>query len=136
MYLLDTNVISELYRARPNPDVLKWFSEVKRFDEKIFISVLSFGEMQNGVLRLSKKDSLQAELLKVKFQFLAEQYAEFILPVDKTVAFEWGRLLAIDKTVPIDALLAAQANVYRLTLVTRNVKHITSFAISYFNPFV
>lgn len=135
MYLLDTNVIVELYRKQPHPSVIQWMNQTVQMNVPAYLSVLTLGEIQSGIRQLAPKDSDQAHLLAFKLQRIMESYADRILPIHAAVTLEWGNFLAIDKTVPIDALLAAQAKVYGLTLVTRNVKHIQAFNISFFNPF-
>jgi len=136
MYLLDTNVISEIYQKVPNQSVMKWLEKTIDEDRLVFISVLTLGEMQKGIKKLEKNDPYHAEILAIKLQQIIESYADQTLPISGKVALEWGNLSALDKNVPIDTLFAAQAKVYGLTLVTRNIKHIQAFNISFINPFL
>ena len=118
-YLLDTNVVSELVRPKPNNQVVSWFKSVP--DDALHLSVLSLGEIRKGVEQL--KTSRRQERLRVWLeQDIKDWFGVRLLSVDAAVAERWGRLLAQTKRpVPaIDSLLAATALHNELRVVTRN----------------
>ena len=132
-YLLDTNVVSELVRAKPNNEVVKWFEIVP--DEALHLSVLSLGEIRKGVEKLTA--SRRRERLRVWLeQDLVEWFGPRLLPVDHAVADRWGILLArIERPVPaIDSLLAATALHHGLRLVTRNIEDFQVTGLEVINP--
>ena len=118
-YLLDTNVISEHSRPRPNPQVLSWLRALPI--EEQFLSVLTVGEIRNGVERLA--DERQRERLRRWLERdLHDLFGDRLLAVTAMIADRWGRLRAeVRRSVPtIDSLLAATALQHDLRLVTRN----------------
>jgi len=134
MFLLDTNVVSELRKGpRANPRVRSWFAETD--DPELFLSVLVAGELRQGVERVRLRDAAQAEHIDRWLQRLVEDYASRLLPVDARVAELWGRLNVPDPISTVDGLLAATAIVHDLTLVTRNVKDVARTGARLLNPF-
>ena len=119
-FLIDTNVVSEVARARPDPAVLAWFEAVA--DQQLHLSVLSVGEMRKGIEKLpaSKRRSQLAAWLDDE---LPAWFGPRLLPIDTAVADRWGRLLAASpRSLPaVDSLLAATALTHDLAIVTRNV---------------
>ncbi len=120
-YLIDTNAISELLRARPEPRVAEWFDRAA--PESLHISVLSLGELRKGVESLPagvRRERIGA-WLEVE---LPAWFEDRVLPIDAGVADLWGRLLGrIGRPVAaVDSLIAATALKHRLRLVTRNVE--------------
>ena len=110
-YLIDTNVISELRkRKRCNPLVAAWFGGIP--EDGLFISVLTVGELRRGVERIRNRDPKQASSLNSWLRTLVESFDERMLPIDRTVAEEWGRLLSRDSLPVIDALIGATARVH------------------------
>ena len=134
MFLLDTNVISEVRKAdRCNVAVARWFAAVS--DADLFISVLVTGEIRRGIERLRGRDASQAEILERWLQDVMTSYADRVLPIDGRVADAWGRLGAARPVPVIDGLLAATARVHDMTLVTRNVQDVEGLGVSVLNPF-
>jgi predicted nucleic acid-binding protein len=134
MFLLDTNVVSELRKgARANEHVLAWLAPIDGAD--LFFSVLVVGELRQGVERLRLRDASQAERLDRWLRKLVDDYAARLLPVDERVAELWGRLNVPDPISAVDGLLAATAIVHDLTLVTRNVRHVERTGVRFLNPF-
>jgi hypothetical protein len=132
-YLLDTNVISELRKRHPDPNVVAWFDMVS--SAEIFISALTIGEIRLGIERLRGKDSAQAEHLEHWLQGLRATYQDHIVGIDAAAAEEWGRLNAHDPLPVIDGLLAASAKIRGWTLVTRNTADLARSTVMLLNPF-
>lgn len=135
-FLLDSNVISELLKPKPDNRLLRWVEET---DESIlFLSVLTLGEIRNGVQRL--RSGLRRGRLESWLQVdLPSRFQGRILPIDRAVADRWGRISAAaaakGKPVPaIDGLLAATALDHDLTLVTRNVSDVAATGVPTLNP--
>ena len=132
-YLLDTNVISELRKRSPDPQVLAWYNSVS--SAEIFISVLSIGEIRQGIERLRRKDPEQADLLERWLRGLQSTYREHIVNVDAGTAEEWGRMNVPDPLPAIDGLLAATARAHGWTLVTRNTADLARSGAALLDPF-
>jgi toxin FitB len=133
-YLIDTNVVSELVRPKPNAAVLNWFANTP--DEALFLSALTLGEIRKGVEKL--KDIPRREKLRLWLEHdLRTWFGPRILPIDASVADYWGRLLAqATRPMPaIDSLLAATARHHGLRLVTRNTRDFDDYAgLEVINP--
>ena len=135
-YLLDTNLISELVSPRPEPRVLEW---MKAADESLLhLSVMTLGEIRKGIAgRVQDRRRTRLETwLDVE---LPARFAGRILSVDESVADRWGLLAADAKrrhfVLPvIDGLLAATAQHYNLTVVSRNSSHFVAIQVRVFNP--
>jgi predicted nucleic acid-binding protein len=134
MFLLDTNVVSELRKgSRANAGVRAWIASAD--EQALFLSVLVAGELRQGVERLRVRDPVQAERLDSWLRALMEGYAERLLPVDARIAELWGRLNVPTPISAIDGLLAATAIVHDLTLVTRNARDVERTGARVHNPF-
>jgi toxin FitB len=133
-YLLDTNVISELRKGeRADANVRAWFSELA--DEEIYLSVLTMGEVRRGVENARRRDPKAATALESWLARLGEAHRDRILPVDRAIAEEWGRMNVPDPPPVVDGLLAATAKVIGLTLATRNVADVEGSGVKLLNPF-
>ncbi len=132
-YLLDTNVVSELVRPRPNERVIAWFGSVA--DSALHLSVLSVGEIRQGVETLPA-GARRTRLLTWLENDLAAWFEDRLLPVSLAVADRWGSLLGqVDRPVPaVDSLLAATALEHGLTMVTRNVDDFRFPGLTVVNP--
>ena len=135
-FLLDANVISELIKPEPDSNVLRWIGDTE--ETILFLSVLTFGEVRNGIERLNpgrRRGRLESWLtvdLRLRFD-------DRILAVNEAIAERWGALSAIaarkGKPVPvIDGLLAATALHHDLMLVTRNDADVGGTGVQTFNP--
>lgn len=135
-FLLDTNVVSELIKPKPNPDVIHWMRATN--ENLLFLSVLTMGEIRKGITSLpdgTRRVRLESWLdgdLKLRF-------SGRILAIDQSIADRWGRMAAkaLTKGTPlpvVDALLAATALEYDLTLVTRDTSHIAGTGVAFFDP--
>lgn len=134
MYLIDTNVISEVRKGkRCDPSVAAWYKRVR--DDELYLSVLVVGEIRQGVERLRPRNPGQAQALDDWLDEVTESFGERVLPIDGRVAQNWGRLSARGKFPVVDALLAATAEAHGLTLVTRNLKDIERSGVRCLNPF-
>jgi len=133
-YLLDTNVISELRKGeRADSHVRRWFAELA--DEEIFLSVLTIGEIRRGIESARRRDPDSAAALDRWMALLSEAHGERILPIDREIAEEWGRMNVPDPLPVVDGLLAATARVLDLTLVTRNVADVKGSGAELLDPF-
>jgi predicted nucleic acid-binding protein len=135
-FLLDTNVVSELVKAKPEPRVAAW---IEATDESLlYLSVLTLGEIRKGIVALA--DAARRVRLEAWLDHdLAIRFSGRILPIDLGVADRWGRIggSAAAKKSPIpviDTLLAATALHYDLTLVTRDTSHARVSGASVFDP--
>jgi toxin FitB len=134
MYLIDTNIISEVRKGRRcHPQVAAWFRAVR--DDELFLSVLTAGEIRQGIERLRPRNPRRAADLEKWLDELLGSFGERVLAVDERVAQNWGRLNARDTLPVIDSLLAATADTRGLVLVTRNLKDIERSGVRCMNPF-
>ncbi|HEV3216453.1 MAG TPA: type II toxin-antitoxin system VapC family toxin [Vicinamibacterales bacterium] len=133
-FLLDTNIISELIKPKPEPKVTAWIESVD--ENLLYLSVLTLGEIRKGIMLLrdaSRRTTLEAWLESD----LILRFAERILSIDHQVADRWGRIAAATAKSPIsaiDGLLAATALDRNLTFVTQNTKDIALAGVPVFNP--
>jgi hypothetical protein len=134
MYLIDTNIISEVRKARRcDPHVAAWYRGVR--DDDLFLSVLVIGEIRQGTERLRPNNPRRAAALENWLDELLGSFGERVLPVNERVAQIWGHLNARESLPGIDSLLAATAEAHRLVLVTRNLKDIERSGVRCLNPF-
>lgn len=136
MYVLDTNVLSEARRSRPNPNLLEWLASVP--DDRLHLSVVVIGEIRRGA-RLRSRANVQAgQRLDLWLDELIDNYGfgDRLLPVNLEDALIWGRITADHKQLPeIDALIAAQALARDWTVVTRNIRDFERTGVRLLNPF-
>jgi predicted nucleic acid-binding protein len=133
-YLIDTNIISEVRKTSScNANVASWYASLN--DADIYLSVLVLGEIRKGIERVRPNDPARARALEKWMSAVCESFADRILPIDRTVADEWGRMCAKRTISSVDALLAATAKVHRMTLATRNVSDVRDLGADVINPF-
>ena len=132
-FLIDTNVISERLRTKPNANVVKWLDDVPA--EMQFISVLTLGEIRKGIETLDHGKRKTSLLVWLEHD-LPAWFGDNILSIDQKVADYWGYLIAQTKRpLPaIDSLLAATAIVHQLKIVTRNVDDFKLPGLEVINP--
>ncbi len=137
MYLLDTNLISELRkRDRANPGVTRFFSRLAEQETPAYISVITIGELRRGVELIRQRgDQTQARALEAWLQSLLDDYADNMLDFGRDEAQVWGRLRVPQSENALDKQIAATALTYDLTLVTRNVRDFAATGARLHNPF-
>ncbi len=132
MYLLDTNVVSELRRPRPNPAVLDWIQSEPA--DHLYLSAVTVGEIQAGIEITREQDPARAEQLEAWLDRVQLSYD--VLAVDAPAFRIWARLMHRQSdTLMQDALIAAVATVHRLTVVTRNTRDFHHLHVPTLNPF-
>ena len=132
MFLLDTNIISELRRARPHAGVVAWLNTVE--DRDIHLSAVTLGEIQAGIENTRRQDPTKAQALESWADLVAQTYN--VLPMDAQTFRLWAKLMHRQSdTVYEDAMIAATAISYRLTVVTRNVRDFKRFNVNLLDPF-
>ncbi len=132
MYLLDTNVVSELRKARPHGAVVAWLQSVA--DADLYLSAVTLGEIQTGVELTREQDASKAAEIEAWADMVANAYN--VLPMDANTFRVWARLLhRKSDALYEDAMIAATATVHALTVVTRNVRDFSDFGVKLLNPF-
>lgn len=133
MLLLDTMIVSELRKSRPNANVVRWLS--KQAEDEIYLSVVTLGEIERGIEKCRKTDPEFATVLSAWTESLVRHYSDRILPVTTQIACRWGRLSAQMGHENADLLLAATALTHKLTVVTRNTDDFAPTGVRLINPF-
>lgn len=132
-YLLDTNVVSEIRKSRPDRGVVAWFDSVP--SSQLFLSVLVLGEIRQRIERLRRRDADRAAEYDHWLLTLGSSYRDRLLGVNEAVSDTWGRLNVPDALPVIDGLMAATAIVHALTLVTRNVADFRRAGVPVVDPY-
>ena len=129
MFLLDTNVISELRKSKTSkihPNVKAWAEGVSSIN--LFLSVITILELEMGIGLIARRDTVQATLLQTWLnQYVLPTFHERILCIDISVALRCGKLHVLEPRSDRDALIAATALVHDMIVVTRNVSDFTDF---------
>ncbi len=138
MYLLDTNVISELRKAKSkkiNKNVAKWAQGISA--ASLFLSVITILELETGILSIERKDSSQGAVLRTWIDtYVLPVFSEHILPVDIAVAQRCAKLYIPDRKSDRDSIIAATALVHGMIIVTRNIKDYDQTGVKLVNPWV
>lgn len=134
MFVLDTNVLSELRRPeRAHPQLLAWASNTPT--ARLFLSAISLMEIELGVLRVERRDRTQGAVLRAWLNAqVLPTFEERVLAVDAAVALRCARLHVPDPRSERDALIAATALVHGMTVVTRNLADFAPTGVALFNP--
>jgi toxin FitB len=132
MYLLDTNIISELRKPKPHGALLEWYRNIS--DENLFISAVSIGEIQAGIELTREQDKKKAETIELWLKQISD--AHNVLPMTASCFRLWAKLMHKQtNTVWEDAMIAATAIDRQLIVVSRNVKDFKRFKLELLNPF-
>lgn len=132
MYLLDTNVVSELRKPKPHGAVVQWLQEVA--DADLHISAVTIGEIQAGIELTREQDAAKAAEIEQWLELVSGSYS--VIPMDADAFRIWARLMhRASDTLYEDAMIAATAKVHKLTVVTRNVTDFKHFGVGVLNPF-
>lgn len=132
MYLLDTNIISELRRQKPHGAVVSWLQGIE--DKDLFISVVTIGEIQAGIEITREQDMEKAHQIEQWLNLVSDTYN--IISMDAAIFRIWAKLMhKTSDTLYEDAMIAATAKVNNLIVVTRNIADFRSFNVKLFNPF-
>lgn len=132
MYLLDTNIVSELRKTKPHGAVVAWLKEVP--DAELFLCAVTLAEIQIGIEMTREQDIAKASSIEAWLDQVAAAYN--VLPMDGQIFREWARMMHKESdTIYEDAMIAACARVHKLTVVTRNVRDFRRFEVPLFNPF-
>ena len=133
MYLLDTNVVSELRKPRPHGAVLAWIQGVA--DANLHLSAVTIGEIQTGIEITRRQDAAKAAEIEAWLDQVAASFN--VLPMDAIVFRQWARLMhGRSDTLYEDAMIAATAQVHGLTVVSRNVADMRVLDVPVLNPFI
>ena len=133
MYLLDTNVISELRRPRPHGAVVAWLRSLDEHD--LYISAVTLGEIQAGIEITRERDAAKA----AEIEAWADQVADLwnVLPMDAATFRLWAKLMhRRSDSLMEDAMIAATAKRHGLRVATRNVRDFKDFGVDVFNPYI
>ncbi|MCF8198322.1 MAG: type II toxin-antitoxin system VapC family toxin [Sulfuritalea sp.] len=132
MYLLDTNIVSELRKPRPQSAVVAWLEGVD--DSDLHISVVTLAEIQAGIEITREQDAAKAAEIEAWADQVATAYN--VLSMDAAIFRQWAKLMHRQSdTVYEDAMIAATARVHKLTVVTRNIRDFKRFGVPMLNPF-
>lgn len=132
MYLLDTNIISELRRQKPHGAVVSWLNGVE--DKDLFISSVTIGEIQAGIEITREQNLEKAYQLEQWLDLVADTYN--VIPMDADTFRVWAKLMhKTPDTLYEDAMIAAAAKVKNLIVTTRNISDFRLFGVKLFNPF-
>ena len=132
MFLLDTNVVSELRRRRPHLGVLSWIRRVS--PDRLHLSAVTVGEIQAGIEITRERDAAKAAELEAWLDDVLASYS--VLSMDAAAFRTWAKLMhRRSETQMQDAMIAAVAIVHRMTVVTRNVRDFQPFGVRTLDPF-
>ncbi|CAB3781280.1 type II toxin-antitoxin system VapC family toxin [Pararobbsia alpina] len=137
MYLVDTNVVSEIRKKeRANKGVRAFFRAAAKESIDLYLSVVTVGELRRGVeIVRHRGDTAQAATLETWLTAVLNEFAQNILPVDEDIGQLWGRLRVPHPEHALDKLIAATGLIHDLTVVTRNVDDFSHTGVRLLNPF-
>ena len=131
-FLLDTNVVSEVRRARPHKGVMNWIATIP--EDELFVSAATMGEMQAGIEAARRTDALKAQELERWLDTVSTTFE--VVAMNSEMFREWARLMHRRSRAELeDAMIAATARVRDMTVAIRNVSDFQAFGVPLFNPF-
>lgn len=133
MFLIDTVVVSESFKHKPDPAVLQWLQSVS--PPLLFISVVTAGELQRGIHKLQMVEGRPPERFIRWAADTINHYGERVLPITIPIARRWGELSYRLRNTNPDLFIAATALEHDLTVVTRNVRHFGPAGVKLLNPY-
>lgn len=138
MYLIDTNVVSELRQGQSaDRGVVEFVSKASANDERCYLSVVTIGELNRGIAMIRHRgDTKQANTLTDWLDTILNDYNDSILPVDKDVSLIWANLRVPNHENALDKMIAATALSHALTVVSRNTRDFEKTGVPIVNPFV
>ena len=132
MFLLDTNIVSELRKSKPHGGVVTWISAQDA--SALYLSAMTIAELQRGVEMTREQDADKADQIEAWLEQL--MFTGQVLAMDSAVCREWAKLMhRRSDTLVEDAFIAATASVHRLVVVTRNVRDFKTLGMNTLNPF-
>ena len=132
MFLLDTNIVSELRKSKPHGGVVTWISAQDA--SALYLSAMTIAELQRGVEMTREQDADKADQIEAWLEQL--MFTGQVLAMDSAVCREWAKLMhRRSETLVEDAFIAATASVHRLVVVTRNVRDFKTLGMNTLNPF-
>jgi predicted nucleic acid-binding protein len=133
VYLLDTNVVSELRKLKPHQGVVAWIRAAS--EDSLYVSAVTIGEIQAGIEITRRQDPEKAHAIEVWLDSVAQSYG--VLSADPAIFRRWAQLMHRRSDHHLeDAVIAATALVRGMTVVTRNVDDFEPFGVPLINPFV
>ena len=137
MYLVDTNVLSEIRKkSNANTGVKQFFKTCIKNDKSLYVSVVTIGELRRGVeLIRHRGDTKQTNQLEKWLNVILDEYEDNILEIDQEIAQLWGKLRSPHHEHALDKQIAATALIHGLTVVTRNEKDFIRTGVNVLNPF-
>jgi predicted nucleic acid-binding protein len=133
MYLLDTDVVSELRKPKPHGAVVQWMQNAS--DAELHVSAVTLGEIQSGIELTREQDEAKASELEQWLELVSGSFN--VIPMDAAAFRVWARLMhRASDTLYEDAMIAATAKVHNFTVVTRNVTDFKEFGVKVLNPFL
>ena len=138
MYLIDTNIISEIRKAdKANIGVRQFYEATVQNNTRLYISSITIGELRRGVdLIFHRGDIIQSKLLENWLNSILDHYQDNILSIDGEIALLWGKMRVPEPQHALDKLIAATAILYDLAVVPRNIKDFESTGAQLLNPFI
>jgi predicted nucleic acid-binding protein len=137
-YLLDTNVVSELRKAKSgkaNPTIAAWATRVPA--GSLYLSVITVLELEMGVLQIERRDPKQGAVMRAWLdEHVLPAFAGRVLPIDTSIAQQCARLHVPNRLSERDSMIAATALVHRMTVVTRNVADFKASGVPIINPWI